>query len=125
MNDSRDTLYEQAEKLKEESKRTRFYSKINGLVMNKTQKYVAHLKEDVHTLKLEREPLNPHDPYAVKVNLVTPKGDIKLGYIPKDTAASLSKEMDAGKKVSVVEFTVTGDREKEKVGVNVLLEVEK
>lgn len=46
--------------------------------------------------RLEREPDNEYDPNAVKVMAVHPNGDIELGHLPRDVAARVAPELDAG-----------------------------
>lgn len=44
-------------------------------------------------LRLEREPTNPYDPNAIKVNDVD---GVHLGYVPKNVAVHLAPWMDSG-----------------------------
>ena len=46
--------------------------------------------------RLERELDNEHDPNAVKVGALTPNGLIELGHLPRDVAARVAPELDAG-----------------------------
>ena len=50
--------------------------------------------KDVGSFRMSREPDNPHDPNAIRVEI----GDKLLGYIPRDLAETLAPQMDAGKK---------------------------
>src|SRR5690606_41396851 len=44
-------------------------------------------------LRLEREPTNPYDPNAIKVNEVD---GVHLGYVPKNVAVHLAPWLDRG-----------------------------
>lgn len=46
-------------------------------------------------LRLVREPGNTYDPNAIEVY----HGEIKLGHLPRDLAATVAPEMDAGTEV--------------------------
>ena len=47
------------------------------------------------TLELRRDPDNPHDPNAIAVHPDT--GGDQLGWVPKEIAAELAPDLDAGK----------------------------
>lgn len=49
--------------------------------------------EDIGSFALVREPNNPHDPNAIRVELV----GLYLGYVPRHIAKDLAPQMDAGK----------------------------
>jgi HIRAN domain-containing protein len=46
-------------------------------------------------LVLRRDPANPHDPQAIAVDL--PGGGGQLGWVPRELAAELAGELDAGR----------------------------
>ena len=48
---------------------------------------------DIGSFRLVREPENPHDPNAIRVEVAGKY----LGHIPKDKAKELAPQMDAGK----------------------------
>ena len=48
---------------------------------------------DIGSFALVREPDNPHDPNAIRVELA----GLYLGYVPRDIAKDLAPQMDAGK----------------------------
>ena len=50
-------------------------------------------------LELRRDPGNPHDPNAIAVD--TPAGE-QVGWVPRDVAAELAPELDAGRPWSAV-----------------------
>ena len=50
--------------------------------------------KDVGSFAMVREPDNPHDPNAIRVEL----GGKYLGHLPKDLAETLAPKMDAGRK---------------------------
>ena len=49
-------------------------------------------------LRLERDPRNEHDPNAIRVLL----GDEQLGWVPRELAAELAPQLDAGRPCSAV-----------------------
>jgi hypothetical protein len=53
-------------------------------------------------LVLQAEPDNPHDPYAIRVLL----GDKHIGYVQRDKARILSREMSFGRQVQAFAKTV-------------------
>lgn len=50
-------------------------------------------------LELRRDPGNPHDPNAIAVD--TPGGD-QVGWVPREIAAALAPELDAGRPWSAI-----------------------
>jgi hypothetical protein len=51
-------------------------------------------------LRLRRDPANEHDPNAVAVE--TAEGRLQLGWVPREVAAEVAAEIDAGKPWSAV-----------------------
>lgn len=51
-------------------------------------------------LRLRRDPANPHDPNAIAVE--TADGSDQLGWVPREVAAELAPEIDAGRPWSAV-----------------------
>ncbi len=51
-------------------------------------------------LELRRDPANPHDPDAIAVHPAA--GGEQLGWVPREVAAELAPEMDAGRPWSAV-----------------------
>ena len=101
------------EKIKE------FYSKIVGSTfIQNGQELLSALKEG-DMLSLEPEPENPYDVNAIKVLNCEGK---KLGFIPKETAKSLQKDIKAGYTIIVLVSEVTGG-DKKNVGCNILVNV--
>ena len=49
---------------------------------------------DIGSFALVREPDNPHDPNAIRVEV----GGLYLGYVPRHIAKDLASEMDNGKR---------------------------
>ena len=49
---------------------------------------------DIGSFALVREPDNPHDPNAIRVELA----GLYLGYVPRQIAKNLSPQIDAGRK---------------------------
>jgi single-stranded-DNA-specific exonuclease len=50
-------------------------------------------------LELRRDPGNPHDPNAIAVHLA---GGEQVGWVPREVAAELAPELDAGRVWSAV-----------------------
>jgi HIRAN domain len=50
-------------------------------------------------LELRRDPGNPHDPNAIPVHLV---GGEQVGWVPREVAAEIAPELDAGRAWSAV-----------------------
>jgi hypothetical protein len=50
--------------------------------------------KDVGSFALVREPDNPHDPNAIRVELA----GLYLGYVPRNIANDLAPQMDAGRR---------------------------
>ena len=97
----------------------RFNSKVNGSTFCGGQVIIGTLKEG-DVLLLEREPKNEYDTNAVAIIF----GAKRIGYIPKDTAASLSLDMDKGLGVTCKVQEITGGNGK-MYGCNILVEVHK
>jgi hypothetical protein len=53
-------------------------------------------------LVLRRDPHNPHDPNAIAVDLPAADGGAQLGWVPRDVAAELAADLDAGRPWSAV-----------------------
>ena len=51
-------------------------------------------------LRLRRDPGNPHDPDAIAVD--TADGRLQLGWVPREVAAELAGEIDAGRQFAAV-----------------------
>lgn len=70
-------------------------------------------------LALRRDPANPHDQYAIAVDT---RAEEQLGWVPRDLAAELAPELDAGHPYSAV---VLRDRRAsprdERTGVTMLI----
>lgn len=65
------------------------------------KEYAAQLLPGFNELTLEREPKNPHDPYAIKV-LAPGEPPWHLGYIERGAASFIALDLDSGD-----EFRVT------------------
>lgn len=62
---------------------------------------LAHFKAaqfDIHRITLVHEPLNQHDPYAIKVMV----GPEHIGYIPRAECAKLHAARDQGIRIKAV-----------------------
>ena len=72
--------------------RNRF--KLVGVTVEDAQENIKKFGcEDIGSFALVREPNNPHDPNAIRVELA----GLYLGYVPRDIAKDLAPQMDAGK----------------------------
>lgn len=56
-------------------------------------------------VRLEREPANPHDPYAIKVMA----DGMHIGYIPKDLARVVSENWDLYEYKTKIQEILKGD----------------
>jgi hypothetical protein len=102
-----------------ETNNFKFHTKINGTTKNKdAQEIIRSFVQSGDVLHLEAEPENPFDKNAVAVYYGE---DGKLGYIPKDTAAKIAKDVQL-KNVTAVVSEITG-MGKDYVGCNIELEV--
>lgn len=78
-------------------------TKIVGVTFDDRQAMVRNLVEG-ETLELVREPKHPKDSNAVAVM----KGEDHLGYIGRETALDLAREMDDGGLFNVVVSSIVG-----------------
>lgn len=97
-----------------------FFTKIVGSTFCNGQELISKLKHN-DVLNLVREKDNKFDPNAIAVLNMDFK---KLGFIPKDTAVGLAKEMDNNKIVDAHVSEVTGGGTKN-IGCNILIEIYK
>lgn len=116
---SRARMSERASRLLERAKSDDLYSKVVGVTQRNTngrprQQVVKDLKVG-ETLSLVREPFNPHDRNAIRVNSA---GGEQVGYINRDVAEPLSEILDSGTRVRVIVSALTGG-EHENYGVNI------
>ncbi len=71
-------------------------TRLTGVSFGDAQKNVRMFGcEDIGTYALVREPENPHDKNAIRVDV----GGYFMGYVPKQIAQRIAPEMDAGRKV--------------------------
>ena len=78
-------------------------TKIVGVTFDNRQALIRNLVEG-DTLELAREPENPHDRNAVAVM----KGKDHLGYIGREAAVELAREMDGGGSFHVIVSSIVG-----------------
>ena len=68
--------------------------KLVGVIVGDAQQNINTFGcKDIGSFALVREPDNPHDPNAIRVEVAGKY----LGHIPKDKAKDLAPQMDAGK----------------------------
>lgn len=69
-------------------------TKLSGVTFADAQENIKVFGcKDIGSFRLVREPENPHDPNAIRVEVAGKY----LGHIPKDKAKELAPQMDAGK----------------------------
>lgn len=100
----------------------RFYTKVRGVTWSNAdgvsrQDLVRRCRRG-HQLRLEREPDNPADPFAIKVCMLDGR---VLGYISADTAAWLHDVLDRGGEYRVTVTQLTGKKRGVR-GLNIRLE---
>lgn len=115
------------EQYRDNIEEVQFSSKLMGSTfIPGSQECLRYLKDNYkkHTIdfKLEREPDNEHDEFAVKVllSISGPDGYHKLGYVPKEEAPTLSYVLENPKKYifQLDGFYLSGGSvEKENVGL--------
>ena len=67
--------------------------KLVGVTVGDAQENIKKFGcEDIGSFALVREPDNPHDPNAIRVELA----GLYLGYVPRHIAKDLAPKMDAG-----------------------------
>ena len=68
--------------------------KLAGVTIDDAQENIKKFGcRDIGSFALVREPNNPHDPNAIRVEI----GGLYLGYVPRHIAKDLAPQMDAGK----------------------------
>ena len=68
--------------------------KLAGVTIDDAQENIKKFGcKDIGSFALVREPDNPHDPNAIRVELA----GLYLGYVPRDIAKDLAPQMDAGR----------------------------
>jgi hypothetical protein len=69
-------------------------------------------------LELRRDPANEHDPNAIEVLA----GGVVIGFVPRDLASALARELDAGERWSAVVLRERRDSPRDpRTGVTMLL----
>jgi hypothetical protein len=101
------------------NKTNEFFSKINGSTFCEGAQDAIRVLNQGDPLKFLREPTNKYDPNAIALYNIEGK---RLGFIPKDTAINLSKNIDGGDQVEISVSEVTG-KDKNNVGCNILVKV--
>jgi hypothetical protein len=84
---------------------TTFYSKIVGTTFIKNSHELLSNLKTGDKLILKRDKNNIYDPNAI---IVLNTNNQKIGFIPKQTAASLAKDIDSGKKCECYVNEITG-----------------
>jgi hypothetical protein len=73
--------------------------KLVGVTIDDAQENIKKFGcRDIGSFALVREPDNPHDPNAVRVELA----GLYLGYVPRHIAQDLAPEMDKGKRFTAL-----------------------
>ena len=69
--------------------------KLAGVTVGDAQENIRKFGcKDIGSFALVREPDNPHDPNAIRVELA----GLYLGYVPRHIAKDLAPQMDAGRR---------------------------
>lgn len=93
--------------------------RVAGVTFEGRQELIKKLSPN-SIVRLEREPTNPHDPYAVKIMA----DGMHIGYIPKDLARKTSENWDLYKYKTKIHEILKGDdseSHKRSWGVRILL----
>jgi len=93
----------------------KFHTKIVGISFEGRQGYISSLQIG-DTLEIKPEPNNVYDPNAIAIFV----GDKQLGYLKKELAESLKKELEAGYNYTCVVSDITGATHQTQ-GVNIEL----
>lgn len=93
------------------------YSKISGVTMGANRQLYASRCYKGQELELVREKTNPYDSNAIAIYA----GNNQLGYVKRDLAETLAKELDKGNTFKCTVEEVTGGSDKN-YGVNIKLQ---
>ena len=96
-----------------------FYTKVAGVTFEGRQELIPQIRAG-QSLRLVREPANPHDPHAIAV--CTEDGR-QLGYLSARLAGRLAPSVDAGTRYTVTASQVTGGGDRS-YGLNVFIQRE-
>ena len=94
-----------------------FYTKIAGVTFGNRQEVAAHLVEG-QRLYLVREPDNPHDANAIRVETVS---GIQAGYLNARLARHFAPLLDCGERYDTYVSQVTGGADRN-YGVNIIIQ---
>ena len=97
-----------------------FHTKVEGSTFCNSQKIISELKQG-EVLSVVPEPENKFDNNAIAVY----HKEIRIGYIPKETAAKIVKDVTIGKVSCVVSEVTGGSGGKENYGCNIVLNIER
>lgn len=97
-----------------------FHTKVVGVSFGERQRAAAGLAPG-QPLRLVREPENPHDPAAVRVETVD---GCVLGYLRAGLARHLAEALDQGVRYTATVSALTGGEEGQHRGVNLFLDRE-
>lgn len=99
----------------------KFNSKIKGTSFRGEVIETLKNLQPNQTLVLVREPENKFDINAIKIY----RGNVFLGYISKETAAKINKDVELGYVKCNVSEVTGGVEGKENYGCNILLEIDR
>nr|WP_269438296.1 single-stranded-DNA-specific exonuclease RecJ [Phosphitispora fastidiosa] len=94
-----------------------FYTKIAGVTFGNRQEVAAHLVEG-QRLYLVREPDNPHDANAIRVETVS---GVQAGYLNARLARHFAPLLDRGERYDIYVSQVTGGEDRN-YGVNIIIQ---
>ncbi len=96
-----------------------FYTKVAGVTFEGRQELIPQIHAG-QSLRLTREPANPHDPHAIAV--CTEDGR-QLGYLSARLASRLAPSLDTGTRYTVTASQVTGGGDRS-FGLNIFIQRE-
>lgn len=94
-----------------------FHTKVVGVTFENRQRYIRRMSEGEY-VTLERDPMNPYDPNAIKV---VNKAGYQIGYISRELAEKIAYRMDSGVRYTTGVIGITGNNPGERLGVNLLV----
>jgi hypothetical protein len=73
---------------------------VAGAARHHRDALVSEAAAPARPLELRRDPANPHDPNAIAVHVV--RGGEQVGWVPREVAAEIAPDLDAGRPWSAV-----------------------
>lgn len=95
-----------------------FHSKVVGVSFEGRQRYVRQTRVN-EQLILQRDYNNPYDRNAIKV--INSNGN-QIGFISKELAETMARNMDAGVRYTATVAAITGTNPGDTMGVNIFIQ---